>query len=172
RADARNGYRPRARLFVELLRCRSPCAPEPRDPPAPCAADGKRPAQNRAVKRTFDLDARNASVLLRRRNRHGRQCLPRRPRRRSHADAVVVRPQWRIFPRRPGPTLPAADYGLGLWFRGRQCRGTEPLALIAAELDQAADRRPSLAARVRPRHPTVPLPLEPQGHRLSARFWR
>ena len=35
--------------------------------------------------------------LLRRRDRHGRQHPSRRPRRRAHADAMDVRPQWRLL---------------------------------------------------------------------------
>ena len=45
------------------------------------------------------IDAGHARDLLRRRDRHGRQHLHRRPRRRAHADAVVDRPQWRGFSR-------------------------------------------------------------------------
>ena len=40
---------------------------------------------------------------------------------------------------------------LGLRLRGGQCRGAEPLAFVAAELGQAADRGAPLAARFRPR---------------------
>ena len=69
----------------------------------------------------------------------------------------------------PGAPLSAADHGPGLRLRGGQCRGAEPLALIAAELDQAADRGAPLAARVRARHAALPLSRQPQGHRLSAR---
>ena len=41
---------------------------------------------------------RNADSLLRRRNRHGRQHLPRRPQRRAHANAVDARSQRRLLP--------------------------------------------------------------------------
>ena len=44
--------------------------------------------------------ARHADHLLRRRDRHGRQRLPRRPQRRAHADAVERRPQRRLLRRR------------------------------------------------------------------------
>ena len=37
----------------------------------------------------------------------------------------------------PASLYPAADHGPGLRFRGGQCRGAEPLADVAAELDQA-----------------------------------
>ena len=48
-----------------------------------------------------------AGPLLRRRDRDGGQHLPRRPRRRAHADAVVAGPQRRLQPGRLRPALPA-----------------------------------------------------------------
>ena len=90
--------------------------------------------------------------LLRRRARHGRQLLSRRPRRRAHADAVVGRPQWRLQPRQPAGALPAADPGPGLRLPGGQRRSAAERAVIAPELG-APDRcgagssaRPSAAA--------------------------
>ena len=68
----------------------------------------------------------------------------------------------------PAQPLSAADHGSGLRLRGGQCRGAEPLAVFAAELDEAADRRAPIAPRLRPRHIALSLSLEPQGHRLSA----
>ena len=62
---------------------------------APLLAE--RPAQDRASELAADVDAGHADRLLRRRDRHGRQLLSRRPRRRAHADAVVVGPQRRIL---------------------------------------------------------------------------
>ena len=47
----------------------------------------------------LDVDARHADRLLRRRDRHGRQLLSRRSRRRADADAVVGRPQRRLLAR-------------------------------------------------------------------------
>jgi len=80
-----------------------------RDPPVPGAADGKRPPQDRAAQRIVDVAAGDAGSLLRRRERDGRQCLPRRPQRRTHAGAVGVRSQRRIFlgdtPRRFFPAI-------------------------------------------------------------------
>jgi maltose alpha-D-glucosyltransferase/alpha-amylase len=61
-----------------------------RHPPPPGAADGQRPAQDRAAEQPAVVDAGHADPLLRRRDRHGRQHLPRRPQRRAHADAVVA----------------------------------------------------------------------------------
>jgi maltose alpha-D-glucosyltransferase/alpha-amylase len=43
------------------------------------------------------VDAGHAGAVLRRRDRHGRQHLPGRPRRRAHADAVDQRPQRRLL---------------------------------------------------------------------------
>ena len=48
RTDAGNGHRRRARLSVVDLRQRSPRAHQCRHPPPACAADGQRPAQDRA----------------------------------------------------------------------------------------------------------------------------
>ena len=53
------------------------------------------------------LAARHAGHLLRRRDRDGRQHLPRRPQRRAHADAVERRPQRRLLARQPAAALPA-----------------------------------------------------------------
>ena len=115
------------------------------------------------------VDAGHAGPLLRRRDRHGRQYLSRRPRRGAHPDAVVVRPQRRVLARRSGGPVSAADHGPGLRVRGGQCRGADALAGVAAELDQAADRGAPHAPRVRARHAALPVPEQPQGHRLSAR---
>ena len=72
-------------------------ADQSRHPPAPGAAARQRPAQDRADERAAAVDARHAGDLLRRRDRHGRQHLSGRPRRRAHADAMVARPQWRVL---------------------------------------------------------------------------
>src|SRR6516165_8401078 len=157
---------------MELLRRRPPRPAEPRHSPAPSAADGKRSAQNRAVECAADLDAGNAGILLRRRNRHGRQCFSRRSRRCAYANAVVVRPQRRIFPSRPGAPLFAADHGLGLWVRGGQCRGAKPLSILSAELAQATDRSTPVAACFWTRYLAISLSLEPEGDCLFAQLWR
>src|SRR5437764_14249691 len=85
---------------------------------------------------------------------------------------MVTRPQWRLLARRSGDAVPAADHGSGLRLRGGQRRGAEPIAVITIELDQAADRGAPVAPRIWAWRPTVPLPSEPQGHRLSARVAR
>ena len=75
-----------------------------------------------------------ARPLLRRRDRDGRQHLPRRPRRRAHADAVDGRPQRRLLARRLRAALPAAADGPGLRLPGRERRGAAAHADLAAAL--------------------------------------
>ena len=115
RADAGNGHRRRARLFVVDLRQRSPRPHQCRHPPPAGAADGQRPAQDRADELAAAVVPGNADHLLRRRDRHGRQYLSRRPQRRPHADAVDAGPQWRLLARRPRAALRADHHGPGLW---------------------------------------------------------
>ena len=92
----------------------------------------------------FSLPGR-AGPLLRRRDRHGRQHLPRRPRRRSHADAVDGRPERRLLARRLRAALPAAADGSGLRLPGGQRRGAaahaDVAAALAAPLHRAAQER-------------------------------
>ena len=80
-----------------LLRRRAARAHQSRHPPPPRAAARERPAQDRAAELAAALDAGHAGALLRRRDRHGRQHLSRRPRRRAHADAMVAGPQRRLL---------------------------------------------------------------------------
>ena len=115
RADAGNGHRRRARLSVVDLRQRSARPHQCRHPPPPGAADGQRPAQDRADELAAAVVSGHADHLLRRRDRHGRQHLSRRPQRRAHADAVDAGPQWRLLPRRSGAALRADHHGPGLW---------------------------------------------------------
>ena len=77
-------------------------------PPAARPAARQRPRRDRADDGDPVLAARLAGPLLRRRDRDGRQRLPRRPRRRAHADAVDGRPQRRLLPRRLRAALRAA----------------------------------------------------------------
>ena len=85
--------------------------------------------------------------LLRRRDRDGRQRLPRRPRRRAHADAVDRRPQRRLLPRRLRPALRAAADGPGLRLPGRQRRGAAAHADVAAALAASASSRCARSTR-------------------------
>ena len=114
RTDAGNGHRRRARLSVVDLRQRSPRPHQCRHPPPAGAADGQRPAQDRADELAAAVVSGHADHLLRRRNRHGRQHLSRRPQRRAHADAMDAGPQWRLLPRRSGAALCADHHGSGL----------------------------------------------------------
>ena len=97
RADPRDGHRRGARLHVPLLRRRPADAGQRGHPPPPGPAAAERPPQDRADERPAVLAAGHARHLLRRRARHGRQRLPRRPRQRAHADAVEPRPQRRLL---------------------------------------------------------------------------
>ena len=138
--------------------------------PAPAgAADGQRPAQDRADEQPAAVDAGHADHLLRRRDRHGRQHLPRRPRRRAHADAVVARPQRRLLARRSRAAVSAADHGRDLRLRCGQRRGAAARPVVPAELDEAADRGAPGASGVRPRHAAPALSAQPQDPGLSAR---
>ena len=84
--------------------------------------------------------ARHADHLLRRRDRHGRQHLPRRPQRRAHADAVDRRPQRRLLARRCRSASTRRSSRPGLRLPGGQRRGPGAHARLAAQLDAAPDR--------------------------------
>ena len=114
RADARDGHRRGARLHVRRVREGPADEAQPRDPPAARAAARQRPRRDRADDRDPVLAARLAGPLLRRRDRDGRQRVPRRPRRRAHADAVDRRPQRRLLARRLRAALRAAADGPGV----------------------------------------------------------
>ena len=75
---------------------------EHRDPAPARPAAGQRREPDGAVHRAAAEPARIAGALLRRRDRHGRQHLARRPRRRTHPDAVDAGPQRRLLHRHPG----------------------------------------------------------------------
>ena len=98
------------------------------------------------------LAARHAGHLLRRRDRHGRQHLPRRPQRRAHADAVERRPQRRLLARQPAAALPAGHHRPRVPLRGGQRRGAAEQPALAAVVDEAADRAAQALPGVRPRH--------------------
>ena len=172
RADARDGDRPGARLSLELLRRRPADADQSRHPPAARAAAEQRPAEDRAAQQPAAVHARHAGAVLRRRDRHGRQRLSRRPRWRADADAMVVGSQRRVLHLRSAAALPAADHGPDLRLQHGQRRGAGPLALQPAQLDEAPDRRLQAAQLVRARHAEVPLPRQPQSACLSPRARR
>ena len=93
-----------------------------------------------------------ARPLLRGRDRDGRQHLPRRPRRRPHADAVDGRPQRRLLARRLRPALPAAADGSGLGLPGDERRGAAAHADLAPALAAPLHRAAQGASGLRPRH--------------------
>ena len=124
-----------------------------RHPPPARPAAGQRPQPDRAVHRAAAVAARLADPLLRRRDRHGRQHLARRPRRRPHPDAVDPRPQRRLLLLRPGPALPARRS----WTRSTATRSPTSRRqlrqpVLAAALDPADDRDPQAEPGLRPRH--------------------
>jgi maltose alpha-D-glucosyltransferase/alpha-amylase len=81
--------------------------------------------------------------LLRRRDRHGRQLLPRRP------HGVRTPMQWSpernagLFARRSAAAVSAADHGSDVRLRGRERRGADARSLVAAQMDEAMLRRAS-----------------------------
>ena len=112
----------------------------------------------------------HAGDLLRRRDRHGRQHLSRRPRRRAHADAVVARPQWRLLAaptrrrstRRRSRTRSSAIQAVNV-----EAQQQSPGSLLNWMKRLIAVRQ--ARADVRPRHADLPLPAQPQDPGLSAR---
>ena len=127
--------------MYQHVRRRPARAHQPRHPPPARAAHGERSGPDQAHEQPAAVDARLAHHLLRRRDRHGRQHLPRRPQRRAHADAVEPGPQRRVLARRPAAALPAADHGPDLRLRGRQRRGADARPVLAPQLDEAHARR-------------------------------
>ena len=97
--------------------------------------------ENAAPPRDPLLAAGFAGALLRGRDRHGRQRLSRRPRRRAHADAVVGRPQRRLLARRLGAALLAAAHGSRLRLPGRERRGAAAHAELAPPLATSGSSR-------------------------------
>src|SRR3954469_7208977 len=152
RADPRDGHGRGTRLHVHRIRQGSAHEAQSRHPPPARAAARQRAAGRRAPARDHVLAPRRAGPLLRRRDRDGRQHLPRRPRRRAHADAVDVGPQRRLLARRLGAALPAATDGPGLRLPGRQHRGAAADAVVAPPLAPALHRPAQGAPRLRPRH--------------------
>ncbi len=119
------------------------------------------------------LDARHAGRLLRRRDRHGRQLLPRRPRRRAHADAVVAPT---ATPASPAPTRssstcrPIIDPVYGFQAINVEAQAGDPSSLLNWMRRMIA--RPQAAPGLRPRHDGADLPAQPQDPRLPARARR
>ena len=132
-------------------------AHQPRHPPPARAAARQRPPPDRADERPAVLAARHAGPLLRRRDRHGRQHLPRRPQRRAHADAVeraTATPASRA-PTRSGSTCRSIiDPEYHYEAVNVEAQQREPA--LAAVVDAAPDRAAQALRRLRPRHARVP----------------
>ena len=139
-------------------------------PPGAAARERRRPHQ--ADEQPAAVDARLADPLLRRRDRHGRQHLPRRPRRRAHADAVAAGAQRRVLARGSAAAVPAADHGPDLRLRGGQRRGAAARAVVAAQLDAPHAGRARGVPGFRPRQAHLPEARQPQDPRLPARVRR
>ena len=169
RADARDGDEQGTRLHVQHLRCRPARPHQPGHPQAARAADGQRHGQDQADEQPAPVLARLAHRLLRRRDRHGRQLLRRRPQRRAHADAVEPRPQRRLLAGRPAAPVPAAHHGRDLRLRGRQRRAAVARRLLPAALDAPHARGAQHEPCVRARRAAVPEARQPQDPRLRAR---
>ena len=161
RADARDGDRGRAAHDAAGLRPRRRDAHQPRDPAPSGAAARQRPPQDRTAQRRALLAARHAGRLLRRRDRHGRQRLPRRPRRRAHPDAVDVGSQRRLLVGQPASAVPAADHRSGVPLRERQRRDPARQPGLAAVVDAPADHAAHAPPRARPRRHRVPRSRQP-----------
>ena len=169
RADAGDGHRRGTRLHVRGVR-QGPADEGERRHPAPARpAAGERPQPDRAVHRPAAVAARLAGAVLRRRDRHGRQHLARRPRRRAHPDAVDAGPQRRLLHRQPRPALPAGQPGPGVRLPGGQRGGPARQLHLAAELDPYDAGRAPPARGVRRRHVPRARRLEPVGAGLPAR---
>ncbi len=98
----------------------------------------ERHRSHQAHEQSAAVHARLADHLLRRRDRHGRQHLYRRPQRRAYADAMEHRPQRRLLARRSAALVSAGDHGSDLRLSGRERRGAESRSLVVAELDATA----------------------------------
>ena len=92
----------------------------------------------------------------------GRQRLPRRPRRRAHADAVDGRPERRLLARRLGAALPAAADGSGLRLPGGERRGAAAHADLVPALDAPFHRASEGASGLRARNLRAAAAGEPE----------
>ena len=93
------------------------------------------------------LPAGDAHPLLRRRDRHGRQLPPRRPRRRPHPHAVDRRHERRLLHGQPAAALLAGHHRPGIPFHDRQRGEPEPQPLLLAVVHAAAHRPARKASR-------------------------
>src|SRR5439155_14702121 len=151
------------------IRHRSAREDQPGHPPPPGAAGRQQPAPHRAAHVAAAFAAWDPGHLLRRRDRHGRQPLPRRPQRRPHAHAVERRSQRGLLARRRPRPLHASRRRPRLWLPGGQRGGPAARAGLAPQLDEAHHPGPEVVPRLRARHADLPAAREPARARLHAR---
>ena len=112
--------------------------------------------------------ARHAGPLLRRRDRHGRQHLSRRPQRRAHADAVERRPQRGLLAANRQqlylPVIIDPEYHYEAVNVEAQQDNPHSLLWWMKRLHRAAPAAPGVRARLA----RVPPPREPEGPRVPA----
>jgi hypothetical protein len=116
---------------------------------APLVENSRR--ARRAAERAVVLAPGHTGHLLRRRDRDGRQHLPRRPQRRAHADAMEQRSERRLLARRLRAAVRAADPGSGVRLSVDQRRSAGAVSVLVPELDEAARRAAPAASGARPR---------------------
>ena len=136
----------RDEMYAEYARDPEDAA-QHRHRPAAGAAARQQPAADGAVPRPAAVAAREPGPLLRRRDRDGRQHLPRRPRRGAHADAVDARPQRRVLDVGLRAAVPAADHGPGVRLPGGERGGAAAEPGVVPALGAAHARRPRRATR-------------------------
>ena len=116
--------------------------------------------------------ARLARHVLRRRDRHGRQHLARRPGRRAHAHAVDAGPERRLLEHRPAAAVPAAGHGPDLRLPVAERRGPAAHPAVAAALDPPDDRDQEAAPGLRARRLRRARLEQPERARLRPRVRR
>ena len=168
RVDSRNGDRRGARLHVSRLRERSARPHQSGHSPPPRAPAREQPPQNRAAQYSSLLHAWDAGPLLRRRNRDGRQFLPRGPQRCANTDAVEPGAQRRFFQGEPAAALSADHDRPGVSLRGDQRGKPAEESVFAALVDASRHCDAEEFQGVLPWFARVPISREPQGPRLSA----
>ena len=171
RADARNGDPRGARLYVSRLCPRSAGPHQPGDSPAAGPAVEERPPLDRVDERLALLAAGHARDLLRRRNRHGRQHLPRGSARRADPDAVECRSQRRFFAGQSPEPLFAGHHRFGVSVRGGERRDTATESALAAVVDEAADRPAAAVSCIAAGNFRAARPGQSSGAGLSPQLW-
>ena len=147
RVDVGDGHRRRARRAVHRVRRRSDDATQHRHRPPAGTAARQQPRADGAVPLVAAEPARQPGDVLRRRDRHGRQRAPRRPRQRAHPDAVDVGPQRRFLDRDARSALPAGDHRSGVRRAGAQRRGRADERLVVPALGAPHGPRASRPSR-------------------------